>query len=256
MTEGQHRIIRLEETDSTNKDAMRLALQGENLPLWVIADRQTAGRGRAGRSWVSEPGNLHASLAVCCMAPLDRAGELSLVSGISLIDAIRSLSALQPDAGLRLKWPNDLLVGTAKAGGILVESTTARGQPGFLAVIGFGVNIVAYPAELGRMVTSLGACGAQISAGELLDILACRIGEWLEIWDGGAGFDRIRRAWLERAGPLGEPITVNTSRGVLAGSFEGLSDSGALLLRTGADVREISYGDVTIVEGAPQQGAL
>src|SRR6185437_573813 len=135
------RILHLRETGSTNADAMRLALKGEDLPLWVIADRQTAGRGRAGRSWVSPTGNLYASLAICCAAPIEKAGQLSLVAGISLFDAIRATTGLAPDAGLRLKWPNDVLLGLAKMGGILVESTSARGSPGFLAVLGFGVNI-------------------------------------------------------------------------------------------------------------------
>src|SRR6476646_132144 len=126
------RILHLAETGSTNADAMRLGVGGEDLPLWVIADVQTGGRGRSGRTWVSQPGNLHASLALCCTAPMEKAGQLSLLAGISVIDAIRDIMDLAPGTELRLKWPNDILIGIAKAGGILVESTSLREGSGFL----------------------------------------------------------------------------------------------------------------------------
>ena len=147
MVSSKHRIIVLGETGSTNKDAMRLAFSGEPLPLWITAERQTDGRGRSGRTWVSNAGNLQASLALTCQAPLKSAPELSFVAGIALIEAVRATSPLAETIHLRLKWPNDLLIGPAKAGGILVETTTARGEPtfhegptfqeghGFLAVI-------------------------------------------------------------------------------------------------------------------------
>ena len=165
MSPSRHRIIELSETGSTNADAMRLALSGEVLPIWVIAEHQSAGRGRAGRAWVSEVGNLYASLALTADAPRQKAGELSLVAGIALVEAIRAISPLAQTCGLRLKWPNDLLVGAAKVGGILVETTTARGEPsfhkghGFLAVLGFGLNIATCPAELGRATASLAQFG-------------------------------------------------------------------------------------------------
>ena len=164
------RILHLRETGSTNADAMRLALKGEDLPLWVIADRQTAGRGRAGRTWTSPPGNLYASLAFCCEAPIEQAGQLSLIAGISLIDAIRTNTELAPDAGLRLKWPNDVLVGLSKVGGILVESTMARGSPGFLA------RRDGYCAPRKGAGTSRDAQFARRARLALARPLACRIG--------------------------------------------------------------------------------
>jgi BirA family biotin operon repressor/biotin-[acetyl-CoA-carboxylase] ligase len=182
------RILHVTETGSTNADAMRLALKGEALPLWVIADRQTAGRGLAGRSWTSPVGNFYASVAFCCTAPLERAGQLSLIAGISLIDAICARTELAPEAGLRLKWPNDVLIGTAKAGGILVESTTARGSPGFLAVLGFGLNIASAPDNLGRAVTALGRHGKAPSPSELIEALAGQTAQWVERWNAGENF--------------------------------------------------------------------
>lgn len=249
------RIVHLEETGSTNSDAMRLALAGEALPLWVVARRQSAGRGRAGRDWVSCEGNLMASLAVLVEAPLAVAGQLSLVAGVALCDCVQRTLALAPEAGVRLKWPNDLLIGTAKAGGILVESTTARGAPGFLAVLGFGVNIASAPDGLDRPATALARhCAAQAvpTAATLLGALAEACERWLGVWDAGNGFSTVRAAWIERAGAVGEAITVNTGDGVVSGSYQGLSDDGSLIARIDGTLCVISHGDVAL---QPSDGA-
>lgn len=246
---GQH-AVRLSETVSTNRDALRLALAGENLPLWVTAETQTGGRGRSGRIWVSQPGNLHASVAIRSAAPLPQAAELALVAGIALYDAVQSLSPLAKNVALRLKWPNDVLIGTAKAGGILVESTSALGEPGFLAAIGFGLNIVSAPGDLGRAVTALGQHIAGASADAVLDGLMITTERTLGVWDEGRGFGRVREAWLMRAGPLGEAISINTIEGRVTGAFAGLTKTGALLIDCGGTLRDFSYGDVALVTDA------
>jgi BirA family transcriptional regulator, biotin operon repressor / biotin---[acetyl-CoA-carboxylase] ligase len=255
MTPPPHRIIRLTETGSTNADAMRLALAGEALPLWVTAERQSAGRGRAGRSWVSEPGNLQASLAFGAKAPLQKAGELSLVAGIALIDAIRTISPLAERSGLRLKWPNDLLSVTAKAGGILVETTTSHGkpslqhslQPGFLAVLGFGLNIATCPADTGRATAALAQSGIDVTPDQVLSSLADQCDAWIGRWNDGRGFNDIRDAWMQRAGTIGEAITVQTASGPVTGTYQGLAPSGALLAEVAGQVETITYGDVALI---------
>ena len=250
MSPSRHRIIELSETGSTNADAMRLALSGEVLPIWVIAERQSAGRGRAGRAWVSEVGNLYASLALTADSPRQKAGELSLVAGIALVEAIRAISPLAQTCGLRLKWPNDLLVGPAKAGGILVETMTARGEPGFLAVLGFGLNIAACPAELGRATASLAQYGIVTSpAGERreAEMHADQCEAWIAIWNNGQGFDCVRDAWMERAGAIGEAIIIQTTSGPVSGTYQGLAPSGALLAEVAGRTETITYGDVTLI---------
>lgn len=255
MTGPGLRIIHFDETASTNADAMRLALAGEPLPLWITAERQTAGRGRAGRGWTSGAGNLQASLAVVCAAPLGAAGQLSLVAGISAYDAVRSTSALAPIVRLRLKWPNDLLIGSAKTGGILVESTTARGEPGFLAVIGFGINIATYPDDLGREATAIGDhTDRPPTPRALLEALAAATSHWLAVWDDARNFAAIRLAWHERAGPIGEPIVVNTSSGQMRGTYQGLAASGALCVVIDGQAKEITYGDVALSAEAGTRG--
>ena len=251
----RHRIIELEETGSTNADAMRLALQGEQLPLWVSARHQTAGKGRAGRDWQSGEGNLQASLAFLCAAPLNVAQELALLAGVATIDAIRGISPLALEAGVRLKWPNDILIGNAKTGGILVESTTARGEPGFLAVIGIGLNVATCPGDLGRAVTSLAKSGFNTTPPELLGHLSDQMDTWIAAWDAGQGFDKIRTAWMARAGKIGEPITLNTASGKLSGTYQGLNARGALMAATDGRLEAITFGDVSLAANTSDGGS-
>lgn len=242
---GSHRIIRLSETGSTNQDALRLATQGEALPLWVVAERQTGGRGRQGRAWQSVIGNLHASLAIqSSVAPAD-AGQIALVAGVAFYDAVASTTALGGH-GLRLKWPNDLLVGTAKIGGILVESVTSWRPPATLiSVIGFGLNIVAAP-ELDRPVAALADFDAGVSDEIVLAALADSCETWLDRWGQGRGFSHIRAAWVERAGAAGEPISIHTGSGRVSGTYQGLSATGALLMDVEGRLEEFNFGDVAL----------
>ena len=120
-------IEELASVDSTNAEAMRRVQAGEPGPLWILAERQDSGRGRSGRGWSSEPGNLHASLLVTLAAPQPKAYQLALVAGVAVFDAITaSVHPTMP--GLSLKWPNDIMIDGTKAGGILIESSLGSGR--------------------------------------------------------------------------------------------------------------------------------
>lgn len=236
---------------------MRLAQAGEVLPLWVLAETQTGGRGRSGRAWVSTAGNLHASVALSSHAALRHAAELALVAGLALYDAVQSVYPPAGGSRLRLKWPNDILIGDAKVGGILVESTSVPGEPGLLAVIGFGLNIVSAPGDLGRAATALThhladhpPKNSPPKADEVLTALIDSTEHWLGVWNAGIGFAAIRTAWLDRSGPLGEAISINTNGGLVQGAYAGLNDSGALRMDCGGVFRDFSYGDVALVTDA------
>ncbi len=250
MNSGPHTTIRLSETASTNQDALRLALAGEKLPLWVSAERQSAGRGRSGRTWVSVAGNLHASVAISVAAPPALAGQLALVSGLALYEAVRAAAPPAKKMDLRLKWPNDLLIGAAKVGGILVESTTVGDKAGIIAVIGFGLNIAAAPDQLGRAVTSLCAAGIETEPETVLQNLAEELKVWLERWDNTRGFGAIRSSWMERAGPLGEHITFNSGQGPVHGTYQGLSETGGLIAEVEGRRETITFGDVMLAAAA------
>jgi len=250
-----YRLLHLAEADSTNGEAMRRALAGESGPLWVLADRQTAGRGRSGRAWASAPGNLFASLVISTACPVAKVGQLSLVAGVAALDAIGKAGPLGGTARARLKWPNDILIGSAKTGGILVESSRRGAQSPLVAVVGVGLNLVSAPAELGRGATYLAAHGLALSPREALCFLAETMDGWLKTWNDGEGFAGIRAAWLERAGAAGEALTVHASEGSVKGSFIGLDADGALVI-AGADgvERRFTFGDVSLA-GASSVGA-
>ena len=248
-----HRVVELSETASTNEDAMRLALAGEDLPLCVTARRQTSGRGRAGRAWVSLEGNLHASYAMRTDAPIAVAGQLALVAGVAMSDAVQAIAAAQSLTGLRLKWPTDLLIGCAKLGGVLVETTPAKQSSGFIAVLGFGLNVAACPPDL--EAASLTQYGVNTNAAKALEALDDTLERWQNVWNGGSGFSRIREAWLARCGPLGESITVQGQHGLLRGSFEGLDAHGALLAGIDGRLQTITYGDVRLIAQCAPTGA-
>jgi BirA family biotin operon repressor/biotin-[acetyl-CoA-carboxylase] ligase len=238
------RLIDLHEVDGTNAEAMRLVLRGERGPLWIRAERQTAGRGRSGRAWTSQGGNLFASYVVSLNCPLEKAGQLSLVAGVAVIDAIRHAGTVP---GLRLKWPNDILVGGAKLGGILVESSTPAPPARIVVITGVGLNLVSAPDDLGRSATFLAREGLSLSPPEALCFLARTMSHWISIWNDGEGFPEVRQAWLERAGPIGEPLTINAARGPVAGTFAGIDATGALLIddATGRQM-SFAFGDVTL----------
>ena len=243
---AQPRILRLDEIDSTNAEAMRLAGSGERGPLWIIADRQTAARGRSGRSWTSADGNLAASYLFdpCCR--VEDLHQLALLTGVAVHSAVRRATG-HPIAGLRLKWPNDVLIGAAKAGGILVETTSFNGRS--IAVIGIGLNIGCAPHIDGRSVTRLQAFAPALDRDLMFHTLRMEIEDWVAIWRAGAGFHDIRTAWLERAGVIGERLTVNSGKGLIEGNYIGIDENGALLLRNPDGlVRRLTYGDVSLAK--------
>lgn len=245
------RSLVLDQVGSTNREAFALAEAGEPGPLWIMARRQSAGRGRADRRWVSVPGNLHASLLVHLPNPPGATPQLSLVAGVATLDAIRQATNGGP-AGLRLKWPNDVLIGQAKCAGILIESLT--GQHTATVVIGIGIDLAWHPDDLGRAATDLAEHGCRVSPETVLGSLALAMQTWIATWDGGRGFAGVRQAWLERAGPAGEVCTVNTGRDRIEGTFAGLDAEGALMICDAhGQRRTVTFGDVSLVAVAPQE---
>jgi BirA family biotin operon repressor/biotin-[acetyl-CoA-carboxylase] ligase len=208
---------------STNTEAFTQANRGGRGPLWITARRQTAGRGRQGRGWTSEPGNLYASLLLSEPSPPERAPELSFVAALAVHDAITDVAEL---AGrLAIKWPNDLLCDGAKLAGILIE-----GQ-GPSVVVGIGVNCLQHPSDAAYPATNLAACGVDVSPQRLFDALARAMDCRLTQWGRGSGFASIRRDWLARATGLGSDVHVGTAERDLFGRFETIDDAGRLVLR-------------------------
>ncbi len=252
VTARGYRLEAFDSLGSTNDEAMARARESDPGRLWISAARQTGGKGRLGRSWVSPEGNLYASLLLVDAAPPERAPELGFVAGVALASALtRRLGSR-----LRLKWPNDAVVDGDKLAGILLEaSQTSRG--GFACVIGVGVNCASHPQGLPYGATDLASLGQPMAPGELLEELAQELAEWLERWDEGRGFAQVRAAWLSFAAGLGEPAMVAIGDQRISGVLRGLDERGRLLLETDIGLRTIDAGDVFLpglVEAAATTG--
>jgi len=226
---------------STNAEALACARRGERGPLWITALSQTAGRGRRGRAWVSEPGNLYASLLLADPAPVDRAAQLSFVAALAVHDALaRAVPAVAPR--LALKWPNDVLVDGAKIAGILLEG--APGTP-LRVVIGIGVNLRHHPEGTEYPATSLAAQGANVSPEAVFSDLSAAMLDRLARWDRGDGFAATRADWLARATGFGGEVRVRMQDLEFTGRFVDLDPGGRLLVRRAdGSVTTVAAGDV------------
>lgn len=223
------------ETGSTNADLLALAQAGDvDEGVWLRAERQSAGRGRLGRAWLSPLGNLYASTVVLLRPDDPSAASLSLVAGVALVE-----TAGQFAPGIMLKWPNDVLLDGAKLAGILLE------RAGQAVIVGFGVNLLHSPDVPGRRTASLAGAGMTIAPETFAESLAGAFAAWLERWR-SEGLEVIIARWLTRAHPTGAPLRAALPDGSsLTGTFAGLDHSGALRLRLadGAE-RVIHAGDV------------
>ncbi|ABL70322.1 biotin--[acetyl-CoA-carboxylase] ligase [Paracoccus denitrificans] len=242
--EGVARHV-LARTDSTNAEALKLA-PGLSGSAWVLAREQFAGRGRRGREWVMPAGNFAGTLVLRPQGGALAAAQLSFVAALALYDALGL--ACGPAARLAIKWPNDVLLNGGKVAGILLESSGSG--PGVQAVaVGIGVNLAAAPdagaVEPGATppVSVQGETGHAVDPEEFLDLLAPAFARWQAQLD-TYGFAPIRNAWLARAARLGEPIIARTGTAESHGIFEGIDDSGALILRGPAGRQVIPAAEV------------
>ena len=232
------RIHIVEQTGSTNADLIADSTAGEG--DWLVALRQSSGKGRQGRQWQSLDGNFAGSTLIRLRDGDPPPATLALAAGLALIEAV---DAAAPDRALQLKWPNDLMLDGAKLGGILLERAGDR------IVAGFGVNLAAAPAIEGRPTTSLdGAASPHAFA----PLLAASLARLLIAWR-SADPAAFINAWQHRAHPIGTSITVHSAPGdCLSGCFDGLDPDGSLRLRLDdGRIERIHAGDVTLANPPP-----
>ncbi len=231
---------------STNAEALARARAGERGPLWITATSQSAGRGRRGSIWVSASGNLYATLLLSEPSAPELAPQLSFVAALALHDAIAGCtSALGPL--LKVKWPNDLLLNGAKLAGILIEGES---DSKFAVAIGIGVNCTAHPPDTAFPATDLAAAGARVTPAQVLAVLSAAMMKRIEQWQRGQGFAGIRADWLKRAAGLGQDIRVRLPERELSGRFEGLDETGRLLLLGANGMTTVAAGEVFGLGGA------
>ena len=227
-------------TESTNDDAVRLSqtLSGEK--FIISAQKQTKGRGRRGRKWISLEGNLFFSQGLC--VDIKNLGQLICVSSLSLYEVMKEL--LPARSTVCLKWPNDVLIDNCKVSGTLLE----KGDKDYL-IIGIGVNICQKPEtqDLLYPVTSLKAKGIDIDRLTFLRSYVDKFDNTYAEWQ-HSGFDNIRQRWLDAVKGLGKAIRIHTAAAEIEGIFEGIGENGELWLRVGKESQSIYAGDVFYVE--------
>lgn len=203
---------------------------------WLIARRQSSGRGRQNRAWTSLDGNFFGSTLVQLRDGDPSAPTLALVAGLALADAVEFAAPGEPTS---LKWPNDLMLGRGKLAGILLERAGDR------VIAGFGVNLAVAPQVEGRETASLSHRGVTVEA--FAPLLAAAFSRLIGAWRMSEPA-ALARSWEERAHPRGTPLSVHQGPGELIhGSFDGIDSDGALRLRL-ADgaVVTLHAGDVAL----------
>ncbi|GJD75188.1 biotin--[acetyl-CoA-carboxylase] ligase [Methylobacterium goesingense] len=248
-----HRLHVQDRLGSTNTEALDLFRAGETGPLWIVARRQEAGRGRRGNAWLSETGNLTASL----LWPVDavdpaQVPTLGFVAGVALVAALKratasgSASPAGPacESPFRLKWPNDVLASDAKLAGLLLEAES-RPHGGRAVVMGFGVNVAATPQGLPYRATCLRQMLYDTRAEDLFVQLTDTIVDAARLWDGGRGFSGIRERWIADAAGIGAPVSVRTGDTLVHGIFETIDEAGRLVVRSEDGTRRtVTAGEV------------
>ncbi|MFM2128768.1 MAG: hypothetical protein RL477_314 [Pseudomonadota bacterium] len=236
------RRVALDQTTSTNDEALKRAREGAPEGMLVTARRQTAGRGRRGREWVSPPGNLHLSIVLRPDGGLAAATAIGFAAALAARDAM--IHVLPTGAPVTLKWPNDVLIGGAKAAGLLIE---AAGEDAL--VLGVGINVVAHPEDAPYPATSIRAAGGEAADEDVLCAFCASFGARYDRFRAN-GMAELRADWLAHAQGLGAAIGVNIEGARFDGIFAGIDEAGALLLDLGgAGTRTVTAGDVFFAAG-------
>jgi BirA family biotin operon repressor/biotin-[acetyl-CoA-carboxylase] ligase len=248
---NDYHLLSYDVLDSTNAEAKRLAGGGASHGAVIWAKKQTAGRGRLGREWVSAEGNLYVTVLLNPAASLEQCAQLSFVAALAVAE---TLEGIVPDASaIRCKWPNDVLASGKKISGILLESFTTKQlvtTQQWIAV-GIGINVDNFPEHVMFPATCLRDAGVElISAKIVLSRLIHNFIHCYDLWV-AKGFAPIEKAWAARAYHIDQPVEVIVGDDRLSGTFAGIDSAGHLLLRDKKKaLRVIAAGDVFYPEHA------
>ncbi|MDZ4362651.1 biotin--[acetyl-CoA-carboxylase] ligase [Brevundimonas sp.] len=241
----------LDQTDSTNAEARRRAEGGEVGPQWIVARRQTSGRGRRGRAWESDTGNLAATLLMTTRKAPAEAAQVTFLAALATADL---LDAFAVPGRVAIKWPNDVMIAGEKAVGILIESGT-HAMGGLWLAVGIGVNLAHAPTGTERPATCLAAhlrsdIAYPPSIEAAAGVLAKAFAVWQERWE-TLGFQPVLDAWVARTRGLDGPATARLDHETISGMADGVAPDGALRLKLAdGSLRLISAGDVFFGEAA------
>ena len=235
-------VIRFSEIDSTNTEAKRRAAAGGFQDHWIVAETQTAGRGRQDRVWSSPVGNIFTTALFTETGGINVALRIPFSAALAVVDTVRAFS---PNAAVLVKWPNDVRIQQKKISGILIE-TGGSGRE-FWVAAGIGINVAYGPENVGQGATCLNQLSAQVlDIGAVLSTFHSAFDRRLS--QARQGFDGLRREWLMVAEGRGQQVSVRVGERYVQGEFEDLEADGALRLRLpDGSTRIIRAGEVNLI---------
>jgi BirA family biotin operon repressor/biotin-[acetyl-CoA-carboxylase] ligase len=237
-------VLVFDELDSTNTYGKGIAREGKGDGTLVLALTQTSGRGRLGRTWVSDgTSSLTFSLVLKPRFPVAKSGLLSIAAGIAVADGLHELAGLRPTC----KWPNDVLIKGMKVCGILSEILHGDGGE-YTVILGIGVNVNQnhFPGELARTATSLiRETSQQWNRDDVLSSIVKHLNKWYDVLN-SHNYELVTEAWKWISPMIGTSVVVDQHGIVVRGTVKTLNDDGSLLLSTDGEDISIYAGDVTI----------
>jgi BirA family biotin operon repressor/biotin-[acetyl-CoA-carboxylase] ligase len=236
-------ILRFEELESTNTEALNQARRGAEEGLCIVARQQSAGRGRQGRTWISEKdAGLYFSIVLRPKIETRFLSLITLMTAVAVYEALKTLG-LQPD----IKWANDVHINGKKISGILAETTET--SIGLAVIVGIGVNLKSsnFPAEIAELVTSIeNETGESVDFEPFLENLTASLNKFYQILNEEKNAAAIRQLWSERSSySYGKPVKVTLENEIVTGDTRGIEENGALRVELkNGEIRIIQAGDV------------
>jgi BirA family biotin operon repressor/biotin-[acetyl-CoA-carboxylase] ligase len=224
---------------SSTNDIIENLLQEQHSEsgLVVLADEQTAGKGRKGRKWISQKGNLFMSIALLKQTNLPD-HQLVFLAGVAVLDVLRVYG---DKAKFHLKWPNDILYNRVKCGGILCKTLRASGHEFY--IIGLGLNLTKKPILEDRDTTAIqSTLTFEQYAEKIIASIYLHYCDWIRL-----GFTRIKNDWIHYSVHSGQKVRIAVSNDIIEGNFKTITDTGELVLHV-AELNEIAISNGDIME--------
>ncbi len=245
MTLLKPKVLRFESLPSTNTELARMASEGAAEGVAILADEQTAGRGRLQRAWSSPKGaGLYFSILLRPRIPVDHWPLITFMAALAVGDALQEATGLRTD----IKWPNDILLGELKICGILSEAIET--PAGRAVIVGIGINLM--PGAFPEATSVSEATGLKPDREAILAALLSALTRWYSLLGQSSGREKIVAAWSNRSSyATGKLVQVKNGDEIWQGTTCGIEPDGALRLRTiEGEVKLIRAGDVHSIRSA------
>ena len=227
-------IIKYKEIDSTNNEAVRLLNKKKAFPYWIVAEKQTDGKGRKNRYWDSLVGNFMGTYVLEIDLEIKFLPHLAFVSALAIHDTIEKFILDVDGQILQLKWPNDLILNKFKCGGILIENISSKADNHHILAIGIGVNLIKSPLRTTFPSSNIyDETNVKIDPYKFLIELNKNIVKKIDYWNYGLNYKAILEQWIEKAYLLNKEISVTLPNGKKEkGIFSSIDNEGGLILST------------------------